>query len=324
MEYTYRKGNSADLEQLQQLGLASYGRFKTVLSEEGWKKMEAGCGNPETYKNLLEIAQCFVCESNGKIIGMAFLIPKGNPVAFFEAGWAYIRLVGVLPGQDGKGIGKKLTQLCIDFAKTSGEKTLALHTSEFQDAARHIYESLGFKKLKELDAIFGKRYWLYTLDFENDNNTIVYQRAILQDLEALVELRIQFTTLLTGIQEPAAIDNLRETLRSYFTRVLTDNTSIWVLAKAGNTAVATGGILMRESPPNFKNLSGKMAYLVNIYTVPAFRRKGISSAVLTKLMEEARTLGTHMFELHATEEGAFVYKKLGFELHNEPTYRKYE
>ncbi len=160
----YRKGTKNDVEQLRALGLASYGQFKIVLGDEGWKKMASTCGDENTYLKLLEIAECFVCEDKGKIIGMAFLIPKGNPVAFFEAEWAYIRLVGVDPTYEGKGIGRKLTQLCIDFAKKSGEKVLVLHTSEFQNAARHIYESMGFKKFKELDPIYNKKYWLYKLD----------------------------------------------------------------------------------------------------------------------------------------------------------------
>jgi len=44
------------------------------------------------------------------------------------------------------------------------EKTIALHTSEFMDAARHIYEGLGFIMVKEIPPRYGKRYWLYRLD----------------------------------------------------------------------------------------------------------------------------------------------------------------
>ena len=113
--------------------------------------------------NLLKIAKCFVCEKEDKLIGMAFLIPHGNPYLFFEADWSYIRLVAVDPAYEGKGLGKMLTQHCIDFAKESGEKIIALHTSEFQHAARHIYEGLGFKRQKEFE-LYAKRYWIYKLE----------------------------------------------------------------------------------------------------------------------------------------------------------------
>ena len=73
-------------------------------------------------------------------------------------------MVGVNPNFEGNGIGKHLTQMCIDSAKSLNESVVALHTSEFMSAARHIYEALGFKQIKELTPRYGKRYWLYTLE----------------------------------------------------------------------------------------------------------------------------------------------------------------
>ncbi|PBQ32319.1 GNAT family N-acetyltransferase [Sphingobacteriaceae bacterium] len=164
-EPIYRRAVLSDIPQLCALGLASYGQFKQTLGEE-WKKMEAGIGNSQTYTKLLEVGVGFVCEQNDKLLGMAFLVPRNNPVGFFEAGWSYIRLVGVLPEHGGQGIGKELTKLCIKQAKESGEEIIALHTSEFQNAARHIYETIGFTKLKEIDKLFNKRYWIYTLNLK--------------------------------------------------------------------------------------------------------------------------------------------------------------
>ena len=163
-EYIYRKGSVKDIPQLQTLGLLSYGAYEQVLGEAAWAKMGYTCGSESTYTDLIKIAQSFVCELNGQIIGMAFLIPQGNPMGFFKTEWAYIRLIGVAPDYRGKGIGKKLTRICIEFAKQSGEKIIALHTSEFQFPANYIYESLGFKKLKELEPIYNKKYFLYTMN----------------------------------------------------------------------------------------------------------------------------------------------------------------
>jgi ribosomal protein S18 acetylase RimI-like enzyme len=95
---------------------------------------------------------------------MAHIIPNGNPSDIFKTEWSYIRMVGVNPKYQGQGIAKSLTKMCIDKAKQTKEKTIALHTSEFMDAARHIYESLGFKVLHEIAPRLGKKYWLYTLD----------------------------------------------------------------------------------------------------------------------------------------------------------------
>ena len=95
---------------------------------------------------------------------MAFLVPNGNPTDIYEQEWSYIRFVSVEPKFDGQGIGRRLTNMCIDLAKQNGEKAIALHTSETMDKTRHIYESLGFRILKKIDQRLGKRYWLYKLD----------------------------------------------------------------------------------------------------------------------------------------------------------------
>ena len=93
---------------------------------------------------------------------MAYLVPHGHPWDIFKSEWCYMRMVGVNPAYQGRGIARTLIQQCIDRAISSGEKTMALHTSEFMDAARHIYESFGFTILQDMEPRFGKRYWLYT------------------------------------------------------------------------------------------------------------------------------------------------------------------
>jgi len=160
----FRKATLHDKEKLRQLGLNSFGQFKEVLTEPNWTKLNSSLQAENTYSDLLDISTCFVCEENEEIIGMAFMIPSGNPTSFFQEDWCYLRMVGVHNEYGGKGIGKKITQMCIDLAKENGEKTMALHTSEFMDAARHIYENIGFKRVKELEPMLGKRYWIYTLD----------------------------------------------------------------------------------------------------------------------------------------------------------------
>jgi ribosomal protein S18 acetylase RimI-like enzyme len=159
----YRQGSIADLKQLKELGVASYSEYRAVLTEDNWETMDVFLNNEAALIQLIEKANVFVCADQDLIIGMAYLIPKGNPTHIYPADWSYIRMVGVNPNYRGKGIAKQLTQHCIDFAKQTGENVIALHTSEYMDAARHIYESLGFECLKEIDPIYGKRYWLYKL-----------------------------------------------------------------------------------------------------------------------------------------------------------------
>ena len=73
-------------------------------------------------------------------------------------------MVGVHPDADGKGIAQTLTRLCIDKAKNTGEKFISLHSAEIMYAARHIYEKLGFRKIRLLDEHYGLKYWLYEMN----------------------------------------------------------------------------------------------------------------------------------------------------------------
>lgn len=164
MGIVFRSGTNHDKYKLQQLGLSSYEQFKTVLTEENWNKMYGFLTAETSYTDLLDRSKCFVCESGNDLIGMAYLVPKGNPTEIFSEDWSYIRMVGVDPAFTGNGIGKKLVQLCIHHARETNEKVVALHTSEFMNSARYIYENLGFNQIRELEELFGKKYWLYLLN----------------------------------------------------------------------------------------------------------------------------------------------------------------
>lgn len=165
MKLTFRRGNIDDLNDLKQLAINSWGQFKTALTNENWQTLSDSLNDDKTYSDLLENSNCIVClTEESKIIGMAFLVSRGNPTEIYDKEWSYIRFVSVEPTYSGNGIGRKLTEMCIELAKSNNEKTVALHTSELMKNARHIYETLGFKILREIDQRLGKRYWLYKLD----------------------------------------------------------------------------------------------------------------------------------------------------------------
>jgi len=160
----YREGSASEKQSLQQLGILSYNQFSKILAPEDWATMHRFLHSDKMWDQLVSNSKIFVCEDEGKLIGMAYLVPSGNPTHIYPADWSYIRMVGVDPAYRGKGIAKRLTQMCVDYARQSNEKIVGLHTSEKMDDARHIYESVGFNLYKEIDPIYGMRYFLYRLD----------------------------------------------------------------------------------------------------------------------------------------------------------------
>ncbi len=152
---------------------------------------------------------------------------------------------------------------------------------------------------------------------------LTFHRATVSDVHLLVELRTRFALELSGPQEAQAIGELKKQLTEYFTKATAENSCISYIAYRDKVAAGIGSVMLRHQPGNFKNPSGMWGYIMNMYTVPEFRRQGVCKGILEKLVIDCRKSGITALELHATPAGAVVYEQCGFNIHSEPTYRRY-
>jgi GNAT superfamily N-acetyltransferase len=142
---------------------------------------------------------------------------------------------------------------------------------------------------------------------------IVYRRAGMADISNLVELRIRFLDELYNHREDAETRLVRNSLRDYFVRKIPSGEFIAWLAEYDGEIVGTSGMVVWEKPALYSGVeSGKLGYILNFYTVPEARVKGICTQLLNHLIEEAKSLGIKYLHLHASRYGINIYRKAGF------------
>lgn len=149
-----------------------------------------------------------------------------------------------------------------------------------------------------------------------------FLRAELAHIPLLVQLRIDFLADYWGPQEEAKTTALRNALNDYFTEALKNETYVAFVAFMDSVPVATGGMVISHKPGSFRVPVAKCAYIMNMYTHPLHRRKGLAEKILNLLLQTGEDTGVTIFDLHATAEGEPLYQKAGFEFHKEPSYRK--
>jgi GNAT superfamily N-acetyltransferase len=141
---------------------------------------------------------------------------------------------------------------------------------------------------------------------------IIYRRATLVDINKLVELRVEFLFEAEKISKDTPAEELRNSLYNFFQRNMKSEYFISWIAIQENEIIATSGLVFYEVPPLFENISGREAYLMNMYTLPNYRRKGIGTELLKRVIEEARKREIRKVRLVTSEDGKYLYKKNGF------------
>jgi len=138
-----------------------------------------------------------------------------------------------------------------------------------------------------------------------------------EDILTLVDYRLIYLSELQGYMEENYRQKLRRDLTVYFEKAIHEGRFTAVLAEKEGKAVSFGGLVIKEIPGDANRSTYLEGDILNMYTIPEERRKGISSLILEQLLAEAKQLGLTKVALHTSKDGEKLYRKYQF---TEPVY----
>jgi GNAT superfamily N-acetyltransferase len=138
------------------------------------------------------------------------------------------------------------------------------------------------------------------------------RRATMDDIEALVELRLALQSENGAGEDSVEWVAVGEACRRYFAETLPTEVFVVFVAEAQGRIIATSGLSFVSRPPGRSSFSQSEAYVTNVYTIPVWRGKGVATAVLNETIGFAQQRGARLVFLHTSDAGRSLYEKLGF------------
>ena len=149
---------------------------------------------------------------------------------------------------------------------------------------------------------------------------ITYRKATVKDIDSLIKIRLDYLEddkgcSLTNSETTAITTHLR----NYIPKEL-GNKFITYIAEVNNEIISAVFMMIIEKPANTSFLAGKTAYVLNVFTYPDHRKKGIATKLLEMAIEDAKYMEMPYIELAASESGKPLYERLGFVRNENPKY----
>ncbi len=141
---------------------------------------------------------------------------------------------------------------------------------------------------------------------------LIWRRGTLEDLELLARTRAEVLRAANRLPADMDLSAQTETARAYYRRALADGSHTAYLVLDGGAVAGAGGVSFFQVMPTYHKPTGRRAYIMNMYTHPDYRRRGIARRTLELLVAEARARGADWITLEATDMGRPLYEAFGF------------
>ncbi len=130
-------------------------------------------------------------------------------------------------------------------------------------------------------------------------------------LDDFCRLRLQLFQELNEINITSDTSDLEIVTKEYYTSHIDNDLICWGI-ELENKIVAIASLCLLTRIPYADNLSGKEGYLLNVYTAPTFRKKGLSTRLVHTIIDYSKNNGINRLWLSSSEQGRNIYKSCGF------------
>ena len=117
--------------------------------------------------------------------------------------------------------------------------------------------------------------------------------------------------------DPAVLDTVVSLSSAYLKTAIADGSFRAWLAADLDRVVAGGAVIISPWPAHPYDLECRRATILNVYTYPEYRRRGIARRLMQTIIAWCQREGFARVTLHASDEGRRLYESLGFEPSNE-------
>jgi len=140
--------------------------------------------------------------------------------------------------------------------------------------------------------------------------------ADVSDLAAIMRhRRCMFREM--GFRDEAALDAMEATSAPFIkTGLETGSYRGWLVESAAGV-VAGGGVVIAGYPSAPHDPRPRRAWILNMYTEPEHRGRGLAKAIMEAMVQWCREQGFAWVSLHASDAGRHLYESLGFKPTNE-------
>ena len=138
------------------------------------------------------------------------------------------------------------------------------------------------------------------------------EKAGFADVDALTTLRLEYLIEDNGSLAYSDAEMIRNNLPGYIREHLKKDLFAYVI-REDDTIVSCAFLLIVMKPMSPAFINGKTATVLNVYTLPAYRRRGYARMLMNAMIADAKELNIDVIELKATADGYDLYRSVGFE-----------